>query len=451
MTRETTHKLMGGKLNVYRRENSGYWQCSAYLNGRNHRISTKEDSLARAKQIAEDWYLELRGKSRAGLLKRPEKTFRDAAALFEQEYTVITEGQRSAKWVDGHKARIRLHLNPFLGDLGVSEVTAGKVQEYRVHRVNNPRAIRPAKPGEDPKPVKPLSRSTLHDEIVTLRLVLKTAVRHGWLHGLPDLSPPYKTQGKIEHRPWFSPSEYKQLYEAARQYAKESEKKPWRWDAEQVYDFILFMANTGLRPDEAKNLQHRDITAVDDAGSGQRLLEIEVRGKVGFGPCKSMPGAVRVYERLARRPKPSRYLAEGVKGDEALPRPNDPLFPGHHLKLFNGILERAGLKLDREGKPRTAYSLRHTYICMRLMQGADIYQVAKNCRTSVEMIQKFYASHIMATLDASAINVVKARPRPKRRVQEAGGKTEGLSIPAQVNEPQQMSAEDFAHLKGSFL
>jgi hypothetical protein len=31
---------------------------------------------------------------------------------------------------------------------------------------------------------------------------------------------------------------------------------------------------------------------------------------------------------------------------------------------------------------RTAYSLRHTYICLRLMEGADIYQIAKNCRTS---------------------------------------------------------------------
>ena len=36
---------------------------------------------------------------------------------------------------------------------------------------------------------------------------------------------------------------------------------------------------------------------------------------------------------------------------------------------------------DRDGNRRTAYSLRHTYICMRLMEGADIYQVAKNCRT----------------------------------------------------------------------
>jgi hypothetical protein len=47
------------------------------------------------------------------------------------------------------------------------------------------------------------------------------------------------------------------------------------------------------------------------------------------------------------------------------------------------------------------------------MEGADIYQIAKNCRTSVEMIEKFYAAHIKNTLDASAINVRKPKPKPK--------------------------------------
>jgi hypothetical protein len=59
---------------------------------------------------------------------------------------------------------------------------------------------------------------------------------------------PYKTQGKVTHRPWFSPEEYKQLYEAARAYAKEPARNHYKWNAEQVYDFILFMANTGLHP-----------------------------------------------------------------------------------------------------------------------------------------------------------------------------------------------------------
>jgi hypothetical protein len=63
------------------------------------------------------------------------------------------------------------------------------------------------------------------------------------------------------------------------------------------------------------------------------------------------------------------------------------------------------LKTDREGQMRTAYSLRHTYICLRLMEGADIYQIAKNCRTSVEMIEKYY--DIKTSLDTAAINVRK--------------------------------------------
>jgi hypothetical protein len=41
------------------------------------------------------------------------------------------------------------------------------------------------------------------------------------------------------------------------------------------------------------------------------------------------------------------------------------------------------------------------------MEGADIYQVANNCRTSVEMIEKHYAIHLKNTLDAAAINVRK--------------------------------------------
>ena len=100
---------------------------------------------------------------------------------------------------------------------------------------------------------------------------------------------------------------------------------------------------------------------------------------------------------------------------QQFPEPMDHVFPGNHIKLFNGVLGRTKLKLDRDGNRRTAYSLRHTYICMRLMEGADIYQIAKNCRTSVEMIEKFYAAHIKNTLDAAAINVRRPKPAPAKK------------------------------------
>lgn len=52
---------------------------------------------------------------------------------------------------------------------------------------------------------------------------------------------------------------------------------------------MIFMANTGLRPDEANRLEYRDVTVVMDKETNQRILEIEVRGKRGVGYCKSMP------------------------------------------------------------------------------------------------------------------------------------------------------------------
>jgi len=105
--------------------------------------------------------------------------------------------------------------------------------------------------------------------------------------------------------------------------------------------------------------------------------------------------------------------ASMANGEWHLPRPTDLLFPKWPRELFNAILEEEKLRTDREGRPRTAYSLRHTYICLRLLEGADIYQIAKNCRTSVEMIEKYYAAHLKTQLDASAINIM--RPRSKKK------------------------------------
>lgn len=55
-------ELLGGLIQVYRR--TGRYS----IGGRQHRVSTGEEDLTLAKQFAEDWFIELRGKSRAGHL-----------------------------------------------------------------------------------------------------------------------------------------------------------------------------------------------------------------------------------------------------------------------------------------------------------------------------------------------------------------------------------------------
>ena len=42
-------------------------------------------------------------------------------------------------------------------------------------------------------------------------------------------------------------------------------------------------------------------------------------------------------------------------------------------------------------------------------------QIAKNCRTSVEMVEKYYASHIKTRLDAAAINVMRPHKTDKKK------------------------------------
>lgn len=418
---EQTHSFLDGKVHLYKRDNSRFWQCSTYMAGRNHRISTKEESLTLAKEFAREWYMaaylttrQSRDHRRTeGLLrqighiaspqtrsgtspiqKAEEKgtghTFREAAEKFIAEYGIITQGQRNKDWTYQHGMRVNVHLMPFFGDMPVSKINAGLVQEYRIQRTTN--GYKGRKP----------SRSTLHHETVTLRLVLKTAHRYGWIDAVPDISPPYKTSGKVKHRAWFSPEEYKMLYEATRDRAKNPSREQYRYVWEDLHDYVLFMANTGLRPDEAGRLEYRDVTVVTDQDSGERLLEIEVRGKRGVGYCKSMTGAILPFQRMQKRHKG---------------KPTDKIFGKTPRVQMNAVLEELNLKHDRDGNVRTAYSLRHTYICLRLMEGADIYQIAKNCRTSVEMIEQFYAAHLKNTLDAAAINVRKPKKKPKREKQ----------------------------------
>lgn len=420
-----SHVLMDGALHVYRRENSRFWQCATYLGSRNHRQTTKEESLAAAKDFARDWYMERCVEDRQrrrgaaipvldgpvqpliagpgaptdGRRRRTPSgpTFEDACTAFTAEFEVITLGERNAGYVKSKSDHIRVHLLPFFRDTALEDITAGKVQEYRLHRQTSrvdPKTNKPKKP----------ARATLHGEIVTLRQVLKTANRKGWIAALPDMSAPYKTSGKVEHRAWFSPEEYKMLYEATRERAKNPPKPRWREVCENFHDYVLFMGNTGLRPDESARLELRDVKIVDDESTGERILEIEVRGKRGVGYCKSMPGAIMPFERIRKR----KQL-----------KPTDRIFGKSPRELMNTVLDELNLKFDRDGHIRTCYSLRHTYICLRLLEGADIYQVAKNCRTSVEMIEKFYGRHLKNNIDASAVNVRKARPAPVAKRKKA--------------------------------
>ncbi len=397
----TSHEMFDGRVQVYKR-GGRFWQCAARIEGQRFRESTKEESLELAKQVAEDWYLELRGKLRAGLIKKKEHTFASAADEYLREMKVLTVGVRSPKYIAYMELRLNKHILPFFASKGLSEVTRGLVQSYRVKRAEE--TIE--RTGKQP------ARSTMQQEIVHIRQILKFAEGRGWIPFVPSLSADHMRQTKKGRRAWFSPEEYNQLVNATRRRITEGKRPGYRPKYEQMHDFVLFAANTGLRPDESWNLEFRDVSVEHDHATNKTILVIDVRGKTGVGYCKSTDKAVFPFERGRERrikalrkahPEASQRELEALLAKEKV-------FPTFERAMFNAILDEEGLKLDRDGQRRTAYSLRHTYICMRLMEGAPIHMLANNCRTSPQMIEEHYAAHIKDRLDASLLNV----QRPKR-------------------------------------
>lgn len=424
----STHELFGGKLQLYRRGDGRFWQCAARIGPQRFRSTTKEESLERAKDVAEEWYLGLRGKLRNGEIAKKERTFGEAAQHYLRQARVLAASVRSPKYIEFMELRMNRHVLPFFGKVPLSEVNRGLVQTYRVKRAEETIA----RTARDGQPGKPPARSTMLQEIVHIRQVLKHAEGMGWLQHIPSLAMPYMTQGKRERRAWFSPTEYEQLYKATRRRVTEGKRRGWTERYEDLHDWVLFAANTGLRPDEMLRLEFRDVEVEADHATGKTILVIDVRGKTGVGFCKSTPGAVFPFQRLGeRREQEAKRRAAGEPTS-----PLDPtarVFPKFHRDLFNAILREEGLKHDRDGRVRTAYSLRHTYISMRLMEGADIYQIANNCRTSVQMIEQYYAAHIKDRLNTALINV--ERPKAVRRAskRQASKKSSRETLDAQPN------------------
>jgi hypothetical protein len=162
---------------------------------------------------------------------------------------------------------------------------------------------------------------------------------------------------------------------------------------DELYDMVVFLTHSFLRPVESEfyGVRHRDVTVQ----SNPRSLQIHIeKGKTGQRMTNTLEACVSIYERICTRNpdyKPNDYL----------------FFPGYPnrgsakriaQRIFNRLLEEAGLKSDPgSGETHTLYSLRHTAICMRLVNSkgkVNIFTLAKNAGTSVNQIERFYASRL---------------------------------------------------------
>ncbi len=249
-----------------------------------------------------------------------------------------------------------------------------------------------------------LASSTKRRTLAILRSFFTYAREKGLISAIPIMP---RVKLRDQPRPWFEPSEYRKLYRTAWKLARQARDRgdimsfgEWM----EIADFVIFMVSTFLRPSEWADIRLKHIEEI--AGRPTYLKIAVVEGKTGKRTLLSMPGAVRVHRRLAaRRGHNSNaflFMPEYTNRQTAREKMAD---------LFGRLMKFAGLTYDTSGNRRSSYSLRHSSLMFRIIDGADSFVVAKNAGTSVDQLHRFYLSHFTAAMNLSGLH---GRPRINR-------------------------------------
>lgn len=244
----------------------------------------------------------------------------------------------------------------------------------------------------------PLAFSTVNSRVSCLRKILRLARDDGLIGEVPSTPrPPKKDNPRAFFR--FAPlvpksrDQYQLLLETAKRLGTEGAMVRGVPMSGELYDFILMMMHSFLRPTESEvyALRHRDVAV---ATNPKRLILTIRKGKTGHRVTNTLEACVSVYQRMQRR-----YPKSGPNDYVVLPQyTNRSTAKRIVQRQFNHVLDACGLKEDANAnQPHTVYSLRHTAICMRIIKSegkVNILNLAKTAGTSVEQIERFYARNL---------------------------------------------------------
>lgn len=401
------------KLVVFKIAASKFWQTRCFVAGRTHKCSTKTTSLMQAQRYAR-WFYEKLLAQRFGVEvaapqvpQAPAQTKRTAtneltfgavaAQVYANEHARMERGEFGASSLRMFRNRLDAYVLPHFGAMLPSAITYQMLQEFaQTLSIKH-------------------TTTTVSNYLITVRKVLVHAVRIGAIDQAPDIP---KIKVKSASRGAFTPTEYWQLLRAARALRgvqHPASKKEMRKRIKQAYNehrmppemawSISMMVNCFLRPGDLTKLKHRHVEVIRGKNNYLRLTLPET--KLHSAPIVTLRPAVRVYEQICKhRPdaKPNDYLL--------LPELKNRTHALAVLStMFNWVLEHTGLKLNPHGHPRSLYSLRHSAITFRLLygQGIDLITLARNARTSVEVINNHYASTVTGEQNIAMLQSRRSR------------------------------------------
>ncbi len=323
-----------------------------------------------------------------------------AEQLLETEGQRVKRGELSAASVGILRNRLDAHVLPFFKYIPPSQVTPALMDGF-VKRLTDFH----------------MSSTTVSQYLVVIRKLLKLAIRHGFLSEIPELP-----EVKVANRPrsMLSLQDYAAVVRTAYRLSRLGVKAPEIkasmghrerfWVAPRNLSLspdmawvIRFMVNSFVRPGDLRQLKHKHVQVVRGESLYLRLTLPET--KRHDTPMVTLRPAVQVYESALAHGK---SLGFGGPDDYVfLPGETDR---GYALAVlgfwFKWVMREAGVaQVDSLGRLRTLYCLRHTSIMFRLLygQGIDMLTLARNARTSVQMIERFYASALDGEMNVAML------------------------------------------------
>ena len=404
------------KLVVFKIAASRFWQVRCWIAGKTYRRSTQSQSLRVAQSFARRFYEQLLAQAHglypalptthflqntAADAPKPALTFAALAAqMMANEMARVERGEFSAGSYQVLQNRLDAHILPRWGQQTPQQITHEELLAFTQYLS------------------KSLSSITVSQYMVAVRKVLTLAFKNGHLQQLPEFP---KIKIVTTPRGAFTPSEYWQIIRRARQLVGKRHpdtannlRRHYKLRTAEykmppdVAWAIGFMVNSFIRPSDLKTLRHRHVEVVRNGSIYLRLTLPET--KKHSKPIVTLQPAVRIYLQILKH---QQQLDLAGKDDYLfLPQLRDRNYAHSVLAFyFNWVLEQTGLKAGAHGQSRTLYSLRHSAITFRLLygQGIDLLTLARNARTSVEVINDHYASTVCGEQNIALLQSRRSR------------------------------------------
>ena len=407
------------KLVIYQLRASRFWWVRYYAHGRVVRKSTKAEQKAPALAFAKLFYEDCLLRARNGLVQRSNTSFAACAqSAMAEQAAQLERGEITPITHSNAQYRLRKLVLPFFSHYEVSSIDYELLQQFLVY-------MGQCKPS--------LGLSTMAAYLKLVRKVLLHAQRTKMLVQLPQFP---RVGARDQPRDHFSVGEYLKLWRAARRMAGQV------WELRKVVvagsvqiqcalagqgqigqlvrrllirpdlsSLIVFMVNGFLRPTDIKWLQHKHVEVVRNSYSYLRLRLPS--SKRHSDPIVTMPTAVKVYARMIQRAKAEGHEITSQHYVFGAHYASRELALKEYQRQFDLLMQQTGLRQGVNGAARTLYSLRHTCIMYRLRYGhrMDVITLARNARTSPDMIDRFYAAQLTGEHNVDLLHGRRRRMR----------------------------------------